>query len=160
MKRIICCVLLLCYIVVLSGCAQTVEAPAKSTTDEIASVEPSDTSTDVDESTDYGLGNCTVDIFDEYWGQYLLMTNATFEHYDEDGVPDHISINDPALLAFRVGSELEGGLGLIEGTSVTYLITQIETYLENNDISWDDEQMFNELLNILNNVTVLTGAST
>lgn len=145
--------MLLLLLFMLSGCTAKVAAP-----------EVSETSTSVPDTaeviqTDNNF-QVIIDVYDDYYGQYCLMSNVKFEHYDDDGLPDYIWVENPALLAFQVGREFEGGLGTIEGTSVEYMISNIEEYMENNELDYDDAEMFKNILNILNNVVVVTGAST
>lgn len=144
------CMLLL-ILLLLSSCAGNVDAPEVS--------QPSNLSEDSNELTTEPI-RVIIDVYDEYWGQYCLMSEVKFKHYDEDCPPDHIWIENPALLAFNVGNEFEGGLGTVEGASVEYMTSHIQEYVYTHELEYDDQQMFEEILNILNNIVVVTGAST
>lgn len=143
--------MLLLILLLLSGCAGNVDVPEVS--------QPSNLSEASNELTTEPV-RVIIDVYDEYWGQYCLMSEVKFEHYDEDGLPDYIWVENPALLAFAVGDEFEGGLGSVEGTSVEYMISHIQEYVDTHALEYDDQQMFEEILNILNNIVVVTGSST
>lgn len=153
MKKIISVlVILLVFASLLTGCSMSVDAPEVSTT-----LDSAPTSLDAEVITSPEV---IIDVFDTYYGQYCLMSKVKFEHYDDDGLPDYIWVENPALLAFQVGNEFEGGLGTVEGTSVEYMISHIQEYVDTHELEYDDQQMFEEILNILNNIVVVTGAST
>lgn len=135
----------------LSGCADKADVSEVS--------QPSNVSEVSDEVTTEPV-KAIIDVYDEYWGQYCLMSTVNFEDYDEDGLPDYIWIENPALLAFAVGDEFEGGLGSVEGTSVEYMISHIQEYVDTHELEYSHQQMFEEVLKILNNIVVVTGAST
>lgn len=153
MKKIISVlVILLVFASLLTSCSASVDAPEVSTTPDSAP-----TSLDAEVITSPEV---IIDVFDTYYGQYCLMSEVKFEHYDDDGIPEYIWVENPALLAFQVGNEFEGGLGTVEGTSVEYMISHIQEYVDTHELEYDDQQMFEEILNILNNIVVVTGAST
>lgn len=145
--------MLLLLLFMLSGCTAKVTAPEVAET----STSMSDTPEVIQTDNNFQV---IIDVYDDYYGQYCLMSNVKFEHYDDDGLPDYIWVENPALLAFQVSREFEGGLGTIEGTSVEHMISHIEEYMENNELDYEDVEMFKNILNILNNVVIVTGAST
>lgn len=137
----------------LSACATNTEAPEVShTTNAVESiVEQDDTVTTV---------RAIIDIHDNYWGQYCLSGEVNFHYNEEVKLPDYMWIDNPSLLTFQVGEEFNGGIGIIDGDSIEYILSCIQDYMTNAEINYDDAEMFKNIFNLLNNAIIVEGHST
>lgn len=153
MKRFIGILLVLLLVVVLIGCQ-------KATTPTIdTSIETSPDLDDIltgERIEEYD--HIIVDIADN-GGYYCLMSKATIEYHDEKIA--NIFLDEPAVLAFQVPKEYAAdGVGVVDGTAVLDLISQIHTYLETNDVDEETKGLLCNIMQWFDDITLLTSAST
>lgn len=138
---------------VLSACATHTEAPEVShTTNAVESI--------VEQDDNITTVRAIIDIYDNYWGQYCLSGEVNFYYNEEIKLPDYIWIDNPSLLTFRVGEEFNGGIGIIDGDSIKYVLSCIQDYMTNAELNYDDTEMFKNIFNLLNNAVIVEGHST
>lgn len=111
--------LLLALVMLLTGCG----APAPATSDTVVS-EPASTEGHTEETvySEYAV----IDIAVNDDGYYCLMGQISVDLFD--GEPIAVVIDDPALLAFQVSSQMDGGVyvfKLNEGDAVIECLTAV-----------------------------------
>lgn len=147
MKRFIGILLTLLFVMALMGC-QKATAPTVDTT------EPS--TTEPDERTEKH-DHIIVDI-ENNGGYYCLMSKAIIQYYDEKIAS--IALDEPVVLAFQVPKEYTNGVGIVDGTDVLDLVSQIRAYLEINDVDEETKGLLYNLAQWLDGIALLTSAST
>lgn len=152
MKRFIGILLVLLLVMVLMGC-QKATTPTIDTSIE-TSPDLGDTLTG-ERSEEYD--HIIVDIADN-GGYYCLMSKATIEYYDEKIA--NIFLDEPAVLAFQVPKEYADGVGIVDGTAVLDLISQIHAYLETNDVDEETKDLLCNIMQWFDDIALLTSAST
>lgn len=154
-KRITALILVLILIFSLSACASNKNQDRTESESTIETVEP----TQADDTVKSYEKVC-VDIANDDGGYYCMWADADIS-YDINGNINGIFLNDPALLAFQVSNIFEGGVGVMDGVDVEKVITILEKYIENSNVT-DDAQIEDlyEVLEIMKDVPVITGAST
>ena len=140
-------------LLVLSACAIHTEAPEDShTTNAVESI--------IEQDDNVTTVRAIIDIHDNYWGQYCLSGKVNFHYTEESKLPDYMWIDNPSLLTFRVGEEFNGGIGIIDGDSIEYILLCIQDYMTNAELNYDDTEMFKNIFNLLNNAVIVEGHST
>ena len=153
MKKIFGILLSIAMVLCLVACAgvQTVNAPSENPTQ---SIEPTSTAEDSD------IPNMYIFIDDGDGGCYSLMSKGNVIH-DEEYDYYEITIDDPALLAFKVSeSRYPGGVGTMSGEEVNAMISSIETFLTENEIDENTKAFIENLLQQIKDIPVIEGAST
>lgn len=153
MKKIFGLILSIILTLSLVACAgvQTVNAPSENPTQ---SIEPTSTAEDSD------IPNMYIFIDDGDGGCYSLMSKGNVIH-DEEYDYYEITIDDPALLAFKVSeSRYPGGVGTMSGEEVNAMISSIETFLTENEIDENTKAFIENLLQQIKDIPVIEGAST
>ena len=130
---------------------QTVNAPSENPTQ---SIEPTSTAEDSD------VPNMYIFIDDGGGGCYSLMSKGNVIH-DEEYDYYEITIDDPALLAFKVSeSRYPGGVGTMSGEEVNTMISSIETFLTENEVDENTKAFIDSILQQIKDIPVIEGAST
>ena len=153
MKKIFGILLSIAMVLCLVACAgvSTVNAPSENPTQ---SIEPTSTAEDSD------VPNMYIFIDDGDGGCYSLMSKGNVIH-DEEYDYYEITIDDPALLAFKVSeSHYPGGVGTMSGEEVNAMISSIETFLTENEIDENTKTFIENLLQQIKDIPVIEGAST
>lgn len=153
MKKIFGILLSIAMVLCLVACAgvQTVNAPSENPTQ---SIEPTSTAEDSD------VPNMYIFIDDGDGGCYSLMSKGNVIH-DEEYDYYEITIDDPALLAFKVSdSRYPGGVGTMSGEEVNVMISSIETFLSENEVDENTKAFIESLLQQIKDIPVIEGAST
>lgn len=153
MKKIFGLILSIILALSLVACTgvQTVNAPSENPTQ---SIEPTSTAEDSD------VPNMYIFIDDGDGGCYSLMSKGNVIH-DEEYDCYAITIDDPALLAFKVSeSRYPGGVGTMSGEEVNEMISSIETFLTENEVDENTKTFIESLLQQIKNIPVIEGAST
>lgn len=153
MKKIFGLILSIILALSLVACAgvQTVNAPSENPTQ---SIEPTSTAEDSD------VPNMYIFIDDGDGGCYSLMSKGNVIH-DEEYDYYEITIDDPALLAFKVSESLyPGGVGTMSGEEVNAMISSIETFLTENEVDENTKTFIENLLQQIKDIPVIEGAST
>ena len=153
MKKIFGLILSIILALSLVACAgvQTVNAPSENPTQ---SIEPTSTSEDSD------VPNMYIFIDDGDGGCYSLMSKGNVIHNKEYDYYE-ITIDDPALLAFKVSeSRYPGGVGTMSGEEVNAMISSIETFLTENEVDENTKAFIESLLQQIKDISVIEGAST
>lgn len=153
MKKIfglILSIILALFLVACTG-VQTVNAPSENPTQ---SIEPTSTAKDSD------VPNMYIFIDDGDGGCYSLMSKGNVIHNEEYDCYE-ITIDDPALLAFKVSeSRYPSGVGMMSGEEVNEMISSIETFLTENEVDENTKTFIESLLQQIKNIPVIEGAST
>lgn len=155
MKRFIGIFLAMLLVMTLMGC-QKATAPTLDTT-EPTTESSSDLSTTLPDERTEEYEHAIVDI-ENNGGHYSLMTKVTIEYYDGEVV--NIFIDEPALLAFQVPEEYTNGVGIVDGNDVLDLTSQIHTYLATNDVDEETKGLLCNIVQWLDDIALLTSAST
>lgn len=153
MKKIFGLILSIILTLSLVACAgvSTVNAPLENPTQ---SIEPTSTAEDSD------VPNMYIFIDDGDGGCYILMSKGNVIHNEEYDYYE-ISIDDPALLAFKVSeSRYPGGVGTMSGEEVNAMISSIETFLTENEVDENTKAFIENLLQQIKDIPVIEGAST
>lgn len=154
MKRFIGILLALLLVMTLMGC-QKATAPTIDTT------EPPTTELDLsttlpDERTEEYKSVC-VDIANN-GGYYALMSKVVIDYYQGEVIA--IYVEEPVTLAFKVPDKYTNGVGVVDGNDVADITSKIHTYLAGNDTDEETERLLCDIEQWLNNIVLLTGAST
>lgn len=156
MKRFFGILLVLLLVMTLMGC-QKATAPTLDTTEPPTTESSSDLSTTLpDERTEEY--ECVIVDVEDNGGHYCLMTKVTIEYYDGEVV--NIFIDEPAVLAFQVPEKYNNGVGIVDGNDVLDLTSQIHTYLATNDVNEETKGMLCNIVQWLDDIALLTSAST
>lgn len=156
MKRFFGILLVLLLVMTLMGC-QKATAPTLDTTEPPTTGGSSDLSTTLpDERTEEY--ECVIVDVEDNGGHYSLMTKVTIEYYDGEVV--NIFIDEPAVLAFQVPEKYNNGVGIVDGNDVLDLTSQIHTYLATNDVDEETKGLLCNIVQWLNDIALLTSAST
>lgn len=156
MKRFFGILLVLLFVMTLMGC-QKATAPTLDTTEPPTTEGSSDLSTTLpDERTEEY--ECVIVDVEDNGGHYSLMTKVTIEYYDGEVV--NIFIDEPAVLAFQVPEKYNNGVGIVDGNDVLDLTSQIHTYLATNDVNEETKGMLCNIVQWLDDIALLTSAST
>lgn len=156
MKRFFGILLVLLLVMTLIGC-QKATAPTLDTTEPPTTEGSSDLSTTLpDERTEEY--ECVIVDVEDNGGHYSLMTKVTIEYYDGEVV--NIFIDEPAVLAFQVPEKYNNGVGIVDGNDVLDLTSQIHTYLATNDVNEETKGMLCNIVQWLDDIALLTSAST
>lgn len=99
----------------------------------------------------------TVDISDG-GGHYALMADTELEYYNEALMS--ICIENPTLLAFQLPEKFSEGAGIVDIKYVKELTGKIKSHLDSNEVDSDTERLLSEILQGINDITVITSAST
>ena len=153
MKKIFVFIISIILVLSLVACAgvSTVNAPSENPTQ---SIEPTSTAEDSD------VPNMYIFIDDGDGGCYSLMSKGNVIH-DEEYNHYEITIDDPALLAFKISeSRYPGGVGTMSGEEVNAMISSIETFLTENEIDENTKTFIENLLRQIKDIPVIEGAST
>lgn len=153
MKKIFVFIISIILVLSLVACAgvSTVNAPSENPTQ---SVEPTSTAEDSD------VPNMYIFIDDGDGGCYSLMSKGSVIH-DEEYDYYEITIDDPALLAFKVSeSRYPGGVGTMSGEEVNVMISSIETFLSENEVDENTKAFIENILQQIKDISVIEGAST
>lgn len=156
MKRFFGILLALLLVMTLMGC-QKATAPTLDTTEPPTTESSSDLSTTLPDERTEEYEHAIVDI-ENNGGHYSLMTKVTIEYYDGEVV--NIFIDEPALLAFQVPEEYTNGVGIVDGNDVLDLTSQIHTYLATNDVDEETKDLLCNIVQWLDDIALLTSAST
>ena len=108
----------------------------------------------------YQSNEVIVDISDDYYGYFSNYADVTIEYDNDTGMIHYIHVDNPALLAFEIDDRHEGGLGTVTGNEVNFMLTNLQNYASNADMSEEDAEMFRKVLDILNGISCIEGAST
>lgn len=153
MKKIFVFIISIILVLSLVACAgvSTVNAPSENPTQ---SVEPTSTAEDSD------VPNMYIFIDDGDGGCYSLMSKGSVIH-DEEYDYYEITIDDPALLAFKVSeSRYPGGVGTMSGEEVNAMISSIEIFLTENEVDENTKAFIENILQQIKDISVIEGAST
>lgn len=156
MKRFFGILLVLLLVMTLMGC-QKATAPTIDTTEPPTTESSSDLSTTLPDERTEEYEYVIVDVEDN-GGHYSLMTKVTIEYYDGEVV--NIFIDEPAVLAFQVPEEYTNGVGVVDGNDVLDLTSQIHTYLATNDVDEKTKGLLCNIVQWLDDIALLTSAST
>lgn len=156
MKRFFGILLVLLLVMTLMGC-QKATAPTLDTTEPPTTEGSSDLSNTLpDERTEEY--ECVIVDVEDNGGHYSLMTKVTIEYYDGEVV--NIFIDEPAVLAFQVPEKYNDGVGIVDGNDVLDLTSQIHTYLATNDVDEETKGLLCNIVQWLDDIALLTSAST
>ena len=156
MKRFFGILLALLFVMTLIGCQKTT-SPTVDTTETPTEETSSDLLNDLpDERTEEYEAIC-VDISDN-GGYYALMSNVAIDYYQNKIVA--IYIEEPAVLAFKVPDKYTNGVGTIDGNKVLEMTDKINGYLNTNEVDKETHELLSWLLEQLDDIVLLTGAST
>lgn len=153
MKKIFVFIISIILVFSLVACTgvSTVNAPSENPTQ---SIEPTSTTEDSD------VPNMYIFIDDGDGGCYSLMSKGNVIH-DEEYDYYEITIDDPALLAFKVSeSRYPSGVGTMSGEEVNAMISSIETFLTENEVDENTKTFIESLLQQIKDIPVIEGAST
>ena len=153
MKKIFVFIISIILALSLVACTgvSTVNAPSENPTQ---SIEPTSTLEDSD------VPNMYIFIDDGDGGCYSLMSKGNVIH-DEEYDYYEITIDDPALLAFKISeSHYPGGVGTMSGEEVNAMISSIETFLTENEVDENTKTFIESLLQQIKDIPVIEGAST
>lgn len=153
MKKIFVFIISIILVLSLVACAgvSTVNAPSENPTH---SIEPTSTAEDSD------IPNMCIFIDDGDGGCYSLMSKGNVIH-DEEYDYYEITIDDPALLAFKVSeSRYPGGVGTMSGEEINAMIYSIETFLTENEVDENTKTFIENLLQQIKDIPIIEGAST
>lgn len=153
MKKILGLLLSIILTLSLVACAgvPTVNAPSENPTQ---SIEPTNTTNDSE------YPNMTIFIDDGEGGCYSLWSNGEVIYNEEYDNYD-IVIDNPTLLAFKISeSRYPGGIGIMSGEEVNAMISSIETFLTENEVDENTKAFIESLLQQINDIPVIEGAST
>ena len=156
MKRFFGILLALLIVMTLMGC-QKATAPTLDTTEPPTTESSSDLSTTLPDERTEEYEHAIVDI-ENNGGHYSLMTKVTIEYYDGEVV--NIFIDEPAVLAFQVPEKYNNGVGIVDGNDVLDLTSQIHTYLATNDVDEETKGLLCNIVQWLDDIALLTSAST
>lgn len=156
MKRFFGILLVLLLVMTLMGC-QKATAPTLDTTEPPTTESSSDLSTTLPDERTEEYEHAIVDI-ENNGGHYSLMTKVTIEYYDGEVV--NIFIDEPAVLAFQVPEKYNNGVGIVDGNDVLDLTSQIHTYLATNDVDEETKGLLCNIVQWLDDIALLTSAST
>lgn len=156
MKRFFGILLALLLVMTLMGC-QKATAPTLDTTEPPTTESSSDLSTTLPDERTEEYEHAIVDI-ENNGGHYSLMTKVTIEYYDGEVV--NIFIDEPAVLAFQVPEKYNNGVGIVDGNDVLDLTSQIHTYLTTNDVDEETKGLLCNIVQWLDDIALLTSAST
>ena len=156
MKRFFGILLALLLVMTLMGC-QKATAPTLDTTEPPTTESSSDLSTTLPDERTEEYEHAIVDI-ENNGGHYSLMTKVTIEYYDGEVV--NIFIDEPAVLAFQVPEKYNNGVGIVDGNDVLDLTSQIHTYLSTNDVDEETKGLLCNIVQWLDDIALLTSAST
>lgn len=151
MKKILGLLLSIILVLSLVACTgvPTVNAPSENPT---ASIEPT--------TNDSEYLKMYIFIDDGDGGCYNLWSNGEVIH-DEEYDYYEITIDDPTLLAFKVSeSRYPGGVGTMSGEEVNTMISSIETFLTENEVDENTKAFIESLLQQIQSIPVIEGAST
>lgn len=151
MKKIFGILLSIAMVLSLVACAgvSTVNAPSETP---MASIEPT--------TNDSEYPNMYIFIDDGEGGCYNLWSSGEVIH-DEEYDHYEITIDDPALLAFKISeSRYPGGVGTMSGEEVNAMISSIETFLSENEVDEKTKAFIENLLQQIKDIPVIEGAST
>lgn len=156
MKRFIEILLTLLIVMTLIGC-QKVTDPTIDTTEPPSTVTSSNLSSNLpDEHTEEYEAVC-VDIANN-GGYYALMSKVVIDYYQGEVVS--IYVEEPAVLAFKVPDKYTNGVGTIDGNKVLEMTDKINSYLDTNEADNETQELLYYLLQQLDNIVLLTSAST
>lgn len=98
-----------------------------------------------------------VDIDTKDGGYYSLQSDCELTYYD--GKLAIVHLDDPTLMAFSVPTEYNGGVCLANGADMLWIVQQLE---EARNAAADDAeyQRLSEIIEMLQNLPIFTGAST
>lgn len=154
-KRITALLLVLILMFSLSACASNKNPDKTGSNTTIETVEP--TSAD---DTVKSYEKVCVDIANNDGGYYCMWADVDIS-YDTNGDIYGIFLDDPALLAFQVSNTFEGGVGVMNGVDVEKVIAILENYIDDSNMTGDAQiEYLYEILEIMKDVPVITGAST
>lgn len=156
MKRFFGILLALLFVMTLMGC-QKATAPTIDTTEPPTTESSSDLVPTLPDERTEEYEHAIVDI-ENNGGHYSLMTKVTIEYYDGEVV--NIFIDEPAVLAFQVPEKYNNGVGIVDGNDVLDLTSQIHTYLATNDVDEETKGLLCNIVQWLDDIALLTSAST
>lgn len=112
----------------------------------------------IEEQQSETVDNAVIDICDEDGSYYSLMSKVTLDYYQ--GEVCGIYIENPAVLAFKVPDRYADGVGIADGTNVIDMVNRIDAFLQTNELDEKTADLLNGILSDLNDIVLLTYAST